>query len=427
MSEQELGLYANRNKYKDFVVNPITHLSADGSNVFIAVAFFTEADVVQDLLAVGCHTRLIVRLGFPTSPHALQRLLGRPGLEIRYFTGSAFHPKIYIFGDKAALVGSANLTKAAIHSNQEVVVSISSEDPRFTSLVTLFADYWDEAKVLNSEAIATYKSIFEKYEKVQRHVDELETEVLNKLGSFAPSNIVRDKVKSSKENIFLEEFRKTYQECVSAFNIVREAYVESGYRKAPPSKIPLRIEIDSFISFVRERKAGGDSWMAAPLRSAAEQRKVISSLIEEWKSMPWPHFEDKVISETYPRLMRTFKSAASISAATDDDLFTALCTLHSFYDRLRFYAGGMPTWKATFLSANDSVRVRETLSYLVFGSGSIESRMASAIYDSQYKLNEFGQSNVQELIGWCNREEMPVINGRTTKVLRYFGSAVRQL
>ena len=88
---------------------------------------------------------------------------------------------------------------------------------------------------------------------------------------------------------------------------------------------------------------------------------------------------------------------------------------------------GLPTWKKTFLLANDPKRVRETLVYLVFGRGSIENRMSSAIYDSRYKLNAFGQANVQELIGWCNREDLPIINGRTTKVLRYFGSDVRQL
>ena len=67
------------------------------------------------------------------------------------------------------------------------------------------------------------------------------------------------------------------------------------------------------------------------------------------------------------------------------------------------------------------------MAYLVYGHGDIVERMANAIYGPRYKLNEFGQANVQELVGWCNREELPIINGRTTKVLRYFGSKVRQL
>jgi HKD family nuclease len=421
------GLYANRNEYRDFVQNAIGRLSADGCNVYIAVAFFTEASVVEDLLAKGCRTRIVVRLGFPTSPDALQRLMGKAGVEIRYFTGHAFHPKVYIFGDKAALVGSANLTRSAILTNQEVVVSVDSDDSRLTELSVLFGDYWNEAKVLDSVALDTYRAIFQQFEKLQGASDKLAQDVLDKLGTSQPSNITRDKVKVSRESLFLEDFRKTYQECVSAFNIVREAYQASGYRKVDPALIPLRLEIDSFISFVRERKAEGESWMGSPLRSAAEQRQFISGLIDEWRVTSWPHFEERIVGENYPRLIRTFGSEATVMAVSDDELFDALSTLHSFYDRFRFYLGGLPAWKKTFLAANDGKRVRETLSYLVFGKDNVENRMANAIYDSRYKLNAFGQANVQELIGWCNREELPIINGRTTKVLRFFGSDVRQL
>ncbi len=423
----DLGLYANRNEYKDFVHNAIERLAADSCNVYIAVAFFTEAGIIEDLLAKGCRTRLVVRLGFPTNPEALQRLMGKDGVEIRYFTGHSFHPKVYIFGDKSALVGSANLTRSAILSNQEVVVSIDSSDPRLTELASLFSDYWSEAKVLEPDALAKYRAIYQRFEKAQEAADKLGQEVLDKLGTSQPSNITRDKVKASKESLFLEDFRKTYQECVSAWNIVRDAYQDSGYRKVDPKLIPLRLEIDSFISFVRERKAEGDSWMSGPLRSASEQKQVIAGLIEEWRTTSWPHFEDRIVGENYPRLLRTFSTASSVMSASDDELFDALSTLHSFYDRFRFYLGGLPTWRKTFLAANEPKRVREALAYLVFGKDAVENRMANAIYDSRFKLNAFGQANVQELIGWCNREDLPIINSRTTKVLRFFGSDVRQL
>ena len=70
--------------------------------------------------------------------------------------------------------------------------------------------------------------------------------------------------------------------------------------------------------------------------------------------------------------------------------------------------------------------IRESLSYLVFGDGDAIERMANLIFHPDYKLEQFGQANVQELVGWCS-EEYPVINGRTTKILRFFGFDVRQL
>ena len=54
-------------------------------------------------------------------------------------------------------------------------------------------------------------------------------------------------------------------------------------------------------------------------------------------------------------------------------------------------------------------------------------RMADLIYVQDYKLNHFGVANVQELVGWYNQEDLPVVNGRTTKMLRYFGFDVRQV
>lgn len=423
----EQGLYANRNVRRDFVQNAIDRLSSDGCNAYIAVAFFTESDVVERLLAKGCRVRLVVRLGFPTSPFALRKLLAMEGVEVRYFTGHGFHPKLYVFGDKVALVGSANLTRAAILTNQEVVVSVGAVDSRFVELASLFGDYWGEAKVLDAKALDQYAEFYKRFEKLQDASDKLGREALEKLGASEPSNITRDKPPATKESLFLEGFRRTYQECVSAFNIVRDAYVSTGYRKADPALIPLRLEIDSFVSFVRERRAEGEAWMRTPLRSSAEQRAVIVELVQEWRDTKWPYFEDRIVNENYPRLLRTFKSEQALKASTDDELFDALTTLHSFGDRFRFFLGGIPGWKKAFIAANDGKRTRETLAYLVFGKDDIENRMANAIYDSRYKLNEFGQANVQELIGWCNREELPIINSRTTKVLRFFGSDVRQL
>ncbi len=84
-------------------------------------------------------------------------------------------------------------------------------------------------------------------------------------------------------------------------------------------------------------------------------------------------------------------------------------------------------YDSDFLGANDPKHTRESLSYLLYGAGKIEERIANLIYSPAYKLNEFGQSSVQELVGWSNNQDLPVINARTTKVLRYLGFDVRQL
>jgi hypothetical protein len=424
---ETLDLYTNRNARKDFVVNAIEALTSSPCNVYIAVAFFTDASVIERLVKIGCRVRLVVRLGYPTLPDALVRLMGTPAVEIRYFTDNAFHPKVYIFGNTAALVGSANLTQAAIKSNQEVVVLLGSEDSRLDELAILFAGYWSQANVLTPSVLKDYRAICAQYGHLRREQQKLDQEVIDKLGRVYAGDVIQDKSNKSKENIFLEAFRKTYQECVNAFNIVRNIYEGIGRRKAPAAAIPIRLEMDSFVSFVRERYAREDTWRNAPMRSALEQRTLIEPMVAEWLVTPWPHFDSDIVLHMYPRLIAVFSTPESIASASDHELFDALCTAHSFHDRLRFFLGGLPAWRTKFVAANSPSRLRSSLQYLIHGPGKAEERIANVIYSSTYKLNEFGTANVQELVGWCNKEELPVINGRTAKVLRWFGSDVAQL
>lgn len=420
-----VAVFANRSLRRDFVISEIERRGVKDCEVFIAVAFFTESEVVKRLVDKGCRVRLVVRLGFPTSPAAIAAVKDK--VDLRVYTSMSFHPKLYIFGDDVALVGSANLTHSAITSNQEVMVGISGDDERFVELAGIFQDYWDGADVATHDMLRKYADAYKRFEAHENASDTLSREIAEQLGNTAPSNIERGETKRNKQTLFLANYRKTYQEAVSAFAIVRRAYESAGYRKAIEDKIPLRLEIDSFISFVRDTETTGDSWETGPYRGESDQIAFIRSIIEKWKARSWPHFEGRIVGENYPRLMRVFASRESVVKATDDELFDALCTLHSFHDRQRFFDGGMPTWKKFFLAANPPKRVRESLGYLVFGDGDVIERMANMIYSDAYKLAEFGQSNVQELIGWRNQEDLPVINGRTTKILRFFGSKVRQL
>ncbi|HBN5338111.1 TPA: phospholipase D family protein [Enterobacter cloacae] len=419
-------LYTNRNSRQDFVKHAFTHHIQNNMDIFIASAFFTEFNVIDSLLEKGCHIRIIVRLGFPTSPFALEKLLSHKNVEARFFTNNSFHPKLYIFGDRSLLVGSANLTNAALLTNQEVMVSLNSEDHRFEELTSLFSNYWESANVLSKEAIKDYKNIYNKYSKLSSQIISLDNEVLDKIGDINYSNINRGKKHISQSSIFLESYRKSYQTSVYAFECIEEIY-SSFQRKVPEEQIPLRLEIDSFFSFVRDYYATQETWLAQPLGWTDMQKSHLRTLVNEWLSTPWEHFEDRIVPINYPLIYNVFKSPDSIEQSNAGEIVDALCVLHSFHDRLRFYKGGLDTLIEEFSTSNDISQIKKTITYLLYGKGDIIKRMSDCIYNDEFKLNAFGQSNVQELIGWINKENLPVINGRTTKVLRYFGFDVRQL
>lgn len=153
------GVFANRNEKQDFIINELELRAENSCDVYIASAFFTNAEVIESLLDKGCKVFMVVRLGFPTSPNAIERVIKHPNLQLRFYTGHSYHPKLYIFGNDVALVGSANLTMSALLTNQEVVVSIESNDDRFVELMAIFEDYWDGAEVPTKSALETYKEL----------------------------------------------------------------------------------------------------------------------------------------------------------------------------------------------------------------------------------------------------------------------------
>jgi HKD family nuclease len=63
--------------------------------IYLLLLLFNEFNVFDSLLEKGCHIRIIVRLGFPTSPFALEKLLSHKNVEARFFTNNSFHPKLY--------------------------------------------------------------------------------------------------------------------------------------------------------------------------------------------------------------------------------------------------------------------------------------------------------------------------------------------
>ncbi|MFW6713633.1 alcohol dehydrogenase, partial [Acinetobacter pittii] len=171
-----------------------------------------------------------------------------------------------------------------------------------------------------------------------------------------------------------------------------------------------------------------ETWRDQDLGWNDNNRMILNNLIDEWMNIDWAHFEQRIVKQNYPFINSILGSVDSINEATASEIVDALCVTHSFHDRLRFFKGGLDTLKEAFLNQNELSKVKNTLAYLLHDQKNpIGKRIANCIYNPNFKLNEFGQSNVQELIGWINNENMPVINGRTTKVLRYFGFDVRQV
>lgn len=402
----------------DCVGNAFYLFSDEPCDVFLISPFFSNAKIIGVLTDRNCSVRLIVRLGPATDPTALRTVSRFAGVQVRFYTSNLFHTKLYIFGQKAAVVGSANLTESGLMRNREVAAVIDPEDERFDTLLGLFQRYWVDAKVLTPDRLDRYENIYRKDKRGKR--DPIEADVTREFGDTVPSGVQVGRPKASKEKVYLESYRRTYQEFLEAFRIVEDRYRLTAKRHQPEEVVPLRIEIDQFLSFIREEHTTGDSYYSEPIRHGTDLEQHVDRYLEDWFNQRWSYLDEKIPLH-YRQITNKLGSLETIESASAEELFDALDICHSIHDRLRFSRGGHSALKETFLKENDVFQVKKVLKYLLHGPGDYVTRLGACIFEEAYQLRQFGRSAVQEVFGWVNREEVPICNGRTMKALRYLG------
>jgi len=413
-----MAVYANRSG-KDTVRRAFYDLSGGAMSVRLATPFFSYAELLKEI-AVGKDVFLIVRLGPATAATELRKVALLPNVQVRFFTSPLFHTKLYIFGDRAALVGSANLTDSGMQRNREAAVRIDAGTDDFDELVGLFESYWSAAHVLTPEVLNEFDAICRRHP--QQVAGSLESEILSSLGLVAPAEGIQEGEKIPSAKLYLRDYRQTYQSFEKAYREVEHVYSQRGQRKAP--EVPLRIEVDQFLNFIQETCFKGEEWGEAPLRSAESRDVETHSLLDVWFQSNWAYLTDKVVPN-YHVISQRLGTQAAIRNADFPQILDAVQVCHAFSSRYRHFEGGLATLRNEFRDSNELGRVKESLLYLLHGSDDYVARMGAVINEPKYKLANCGRSLVQELLGWVNNEGVAICNKRTLKVLRYMGHDIR--
>lgn len=208
-----MTVFANRSG-KDTLRVAFDELVSGVGSVRLAAPFFSYSDGVRRL-ASRADVHLVVRLGPATDPRELGKLLELPNVQVRYFTSSLFHTKLYIFGSRCALVGSANLTDAGMQRNREATVTVPGLSPDFEELSALYETYWDEADVLDPARLAAYREVLAAHPRTRRDKD-LEAALIKEFGLVQPSGGIQDGVpRPSAARLYLEDYRRAFQSDVT--------------------------------------------------------------------------------------------------------------------------------------------------------------------------------------------------------------------
>jgi hypothetical protein len=185
-------------------------------------------------------------------------------------------------------------------------------------------------------------------------------------------------------------------------------------------------EANRFLSWVRVHHAiGEDSWRLAKVMTNEERHQKLKALGAEWKKASF----DRTISdlEMYNKVNDIFSSEDSVRDASKDELLDGLCSIHAFLEQLRFVKGGLAELPNAFMreNNNDIEKIKESLTYLLFGYGSFLDRLHDMLYDNKIRLRLFAKSCSLELYGTVHPDECPPINNRISKALKFIGYQVK--
>ena len=140
-----------------------------------AVAFITKSGVISlfqalsDFVEKDGNARIVASdyLHF-TQPAALEMLMKMQGVNVRLLQGAQYHGKLYLFNGAAnaqVLVGSSNITQAALSKNDEINFLFSDGDERVNQARQQFERIWTNATPLNKHVLHTYSVKYESHKK----------------------------------------------------------------------------------------------------------------------------------------------------------------------------------------------------------------------------------------------------------------------
>jgi len=404
----------------DLVRPAYERLVAEASNLYLASPYFTEADAIVRAGESGTPVQLLVGLNSITRPEALKRAVRAKNVTVRYLT-EHFHPKIFL-SDKAALIGSSNLTAGGLQSNREATVLFDRIEDLDTieEVRAVFEDLWRAGVSVSDGVVVEYERVWFATRQPGPTRDDL---IADAMGRASPETILVGSGTKTRERIFIESLRRqVWEQYRPAFTEVSDVLTSAGFRRPELADLGEAHETNRFLNWVRLEHAQGDKWSEVEDLPPGDRRARVLAMGEKWVAASLNH-----VPATYREWLgvvrRVFGARDALAAADRDTLVGGLMCLHAFNEQLRHVKGGEKAVPATFWSRNDDAlsRVKNSIDELLYGSGDFVQRLYDTLYDPARKVEMIGRFTALELYGTVRPDDYPPVNGRMAKALRYLG------
>jgi HKD family nuclease len=382
----------------------ISILGEKADEIKIATAFFSDTKFISDWLSNSKKVDLIISLRPPTNYYSLKSIHAKKGITIQ-FLGSRFHSKFYIFLNKkkpfACVVGSSNFTNGGLFKNIETNI-ILSEEKYLTEFIKQFSSIWEQSFSLQPADLNKYKKVFDNFQNREKNTEDEQSKFEKKI--LSKRTVKKKKPKIGKEG-------KQYFKFWRIIDDVKDLVQDISSDEYP--NIPVYISIDHFWHWIKVVWSKQDR----PKPNSSNKNIIIPKLFNEY--CDW----DKATGNFTEQMARNSKSIFGkylseehIDKLTTDEAKLIYSNLHSGAMRTRRFGAD-----EDFVNQNTIEEIRESLKYLLYSNDELDLRIHNLCTNTKYKLNQFGSSGVQELIGWVNPKNYPMRNDKADFAIEALG------
>ena len=381
-------------------------LASQSDRIDIAVAFFSDSELIKQWDQQKKKINLIVSLRPPTNYFSLKDIQSSINIETS-FLGKKFHSKFFIFYKQgvaiSAVLGSSNFTLGGLVDNIETNLFIE-EAKVISNLQDHFNDLLQESNLLQPSDLDNYEVVYKNSLERQKVADA----ELDKFKAKTTANRTKrkQKIKVNKEARQYFDYWKIVDE-------VKDLVKDISDKEYP--RIPYYFTLDHFWHYIKAvwNKETGKTLNRNNQRT--EIPRLFSKYIKwhkfnEGQNFPkWMMNQSKKVFQVY----LSEKNIDKLSKAQAKEIFQSLHS--SSMPIQRFSADDL------FIAENDIKKIRMSLKYLLYSNDEIDLRIHNLMTNPKYKLHRLGSSGVQEINGWTRPSVYPIRNDKADNAVKILG------
>jgi HKD family nuclease len=394
------------NATPDNLRNKLKSLASKADRIEIAVAFFSDSELINQWNNDNKKINLIVSLRPPTSFFSLKDLQSTLNVDIS-FLGNEFHSKFFLFYKQKVLIGgiigSSNFTSGGLVGNIETNILVK-DNATLLELRNHFDDLLQNSNLLQPADLDHYEIVYRNW--LARQVNE--NAELDRFISRTTENRTK-----RKQKVRIIKDAKQYFEYWRIVDEIK-GFIKDISDEAYPN-IPHYFALDHFRHYVKVYWHKETGRTLNKRNQLQEIPKLFSKYIKWHKEVEQQNYPKYMMkqSKNIFQVYLAEKNIDKLSKAQAKEIFR---NLHS---------SGMPIKRFgaddLFIAENDIIKIRKAWKYLLYSNDDMDLRIHNLMKNPKYKLQRLGSSGIQEINGWTLPTVYPIRNNKADKALEILG------